>query len=74
MKVSKLSAKSQVTIPKDVREAIGVEPGDAVVYEIRGKVALLRKVQPFDRAFHSALSATLDEWASPEDDEAFRDL
>ncbi|MGH7858727.1 MAG: AbrB/MazE/SpoVT family DNA-binding domain-containing protein [Candidatus Binatia bacterium] len=74
MAAGKLSAKSQVTIPKKVREAIGVEPGDTVVYEIRGKVALLRKAQPFDSAFHSALSATLDEWASPEDDQAFRDL
>jgi len=30
--------------------------------------------EPFDTAFHDALSATLDEWTTPEDEEAFRDL
>jgi hypothetical protein len=30
--------------------------------------------RPFDKAYHEALSATLEEWSSPEDDEAFRDL
>lgn len=30
--------------------------------------------RPFDKAYHAALSATLEEWHSPEDDEAFRDL
>ncbi|MBI2964113.1 MAG: AbrB/MazE/SpoVT family DNA-binding domain-containing protein [Deltaproteobacteria bacterium] len=74
MKTSKLSSKGQVTIPKEVRDAIGVQAGDSVAYEVRGRLALVRKVEPFDRAFHSALSKTLGEWASPEDDEAFRDL
>jgi hypothetical protein len=31
-------------------------------------------VEPFDAEFHAALSVTLDEWNSPEDDEAFREL
>jgi len=31
-------------------------------------------VEPFDRAFHAALSETLTEWSSAEDEEAFRDL
>jgi len=35
---------------------------------------ILKRVEPFDAAFHQALSASLDEWDSPEDDEAFRDL
>jgi hypothetical protein len=34
----------------------------------------LRQLDRFDAAFHAALSATLEEWASPEDDEAFHDL
>jgi hypothetical protein len=29
---------------------------------------------PFDAAYHAAVSETLEEWASPEDEEAFRDL
>ena len=30
--------------------------------------------EPFDAAFDVALSQTMHEWASKEDDEAFRDL
>ena len=74
MTTSRLSAKGQVTLPKKVRETLSLGPGDLVAYEIgEGKVAI-RKVQPFDAAFHAALSATLDEWASKKDDEAFRGL
>ena len=51
-----------------------MEPGDRVVYEIENDQAALRRAEPIDVAFHAALSETLDEWASPEDDEAFRDL
>lgn len=74
MLTSRLSAKGQVTIPKEVREELDLGPGDLVAYEIRDGVAVLRRVEPFDRAFHAALSGTLDEWNTPEDDEAFRDL
>ena len=40
---------------------------------VDGKVVLTR-VDPFDAAYHAALSTTLEEWDSPEDDEAFKDL
>lgn len=43
-------------------------------YEIRDDEVVLRRVEPFDAAFHAALSVTLEEWSSPEDEEAFRDL
>lgn len=71
---SRLSSKGQVTIPVEVREKLQLEPGDRVVYEIENDQAVLRRAEPIDVAFHAALSETLDEWASPEDDEAFRDL
>jgi antitoxin PrlF len=71
---SRISSKGQVTIPKKVRDTLGAEPGDLVAYEVRGKVVTLKRVGPFDAAYHSALSKTLDEWASAEDEEAFRDL
>jgi AbrB family looped-hinge helix DNA binding protein len=72
---SKLSVKGQVTIPLPVRKALGLEPGDFVEYEIQeGDRVTLRRVEPFDVAFHQALASTLDEWSSPEDEEAFRDL
>lgn len=74
MLASRISAKGQVTIPKKVRDKIGARPGDTIVYDIRGESVTLRRAQPFDVAFHSALSTTLDEWASPEDEKAFHDL
>ncbi|MGE3976684.1 MAG: AbrB/MazE/SpoVT family DNA-binding domain-containing protein [Nitrospira sp.] len=74
MHASKLSAKGQVTIPRTVRERLGAKPGDIIAYEIKKGVVTLRRLQPFDAAFHAALSSTMDEWTTPEDDEAFRDL
>ncbi len=74
MKVTRLSNKGQVTIPKEVRKAIGLAPGDLVAYEIQDGVVILRRAEPFDAAFYAALSATLNEWNSPEDEKAFRDL
>jgi AbrB family looped-hinge helix DNA binding protein len=33
---SRISSKGQVTIPKQVRETLRVEPGDTIVYDIVG--------------------------------------
>ena len=74
MKASRLSSKGQVTIPIEVREAIGLEPGDLVAYEVKDGIVTLQRAEPFDAAFHAALSTTLTEWGSPEDEKAFRDL
>ena len=74
MLASKLSSKGQVSIPKKVRDAIGLKSGDVVLYEIKDGVVRLKRAEPFDAAFHTALSETLDEWSTPEDDEAFRGL
>lgn len=74
MQTSKLSSKGQVTIPREIREKVGLEPGHLVAYEVKDGVIILKRVEPFDAAFHEALSKTLDEWNSPEDEEAFRDL
>lgn len=72
--VSRISSKGQVTIPKKVRESMGAKPGDVVVYEVRGNVVTLRCLEPLDLVYHAALSGTLTEWATAEDDEAFGDL
>jgi antitoxin PrlF len=74
MLTSRLSAKGQVTIPKEIRGELDLDPGDLVGYEVREGVVVLRRVEPLDRAFHGALSDTLAEWDTTEDDEAFRDL
>lgn len=72
--VSRVSSKGQVTLPKKVREAIGVRPGDAVAYDVSKGSVTLRRAAPLDVAFHTALEQTLEEWASSEDEEAFGDL
>ena len=69
----RISAKGQVTIPKQVREGIGVQPGDYVACELHDGVAILRKAEAFDADYHRALTATLSEWNSPADNEAFHD-
>ena len=74
MQTSRLSRKGQLTIPGAIRKAIGLGPGDLVAYELHDGVILVKRVEPFDGPFHLALSETLDEWASSEDDEAFCDL
>jgi AbrB family looped-hinge helix DNA binding protein len=76
MQFSRLSAKGQITIPKEIRDILKLEPGDTVAYELQDGTVMLKRVapQPLDTGFHEALSATLDEWDTPEDNEAFRDL
>ncbi len=74
MKTSRLSSKGQVTIPKEIRETIGVEAGDMIAYEIENGVVVLKRVEPFDAVYHEAVSNTLEEWNTPEDEKAFRDL
>ncbi len=43
-----LTSKSQVTVPKDVRKVLGLNPGDKVRFEVEqgGKVVLRRGMQP----------------------------
>jgi antitoxin PrlF len=74
MHVSKLSIKGQVTIPMGIRKAMGIEPGDLVAYELRGNSVEIKRLDPLDAVYHASVSETLEEWNSPEDDEAFNDL
>jgi len=76
MNASKITTKGQVTIPKEVRERLRAKAGDVIAYEFQENgLVVVRKMEPFDAAWHRSLSSTLaDEWNSPEDDEAFGDL
>jgi antitoxin PrlF len=49
---AKVTSKGQVTIPKSVREKLGVRPGEAVGFEEKDGVLFIAKVvtkSPFDR-------------------------
>jgi AbrB family looped-hinge helix DNA binding protein len=73
--ISKVTSKGQTTIPKEVRDRLHVAAGDALVYEVQeNEAVMVRKARPIDTAWHAALSDTLEEWSSPEDEEAYRDL
>ena len=73
--VSKLTSKNQTTIPAPVREALGLSAGDFLSFEIiSGGSVVVRKWTPIDLEFALAVESTLSEWATQEDDEAYRDL
>ena len=75
MLTSKVTQKGQTTIPREVRVRLEVRPGDSIAYETTATGVLIRKVRPFDAAWHSGVARTLEaEWNSKEDDEDFRDL
>lgn len=40
---SRLTSKGQVTVPKSVREALGLEVGDQVVFRVEGRRAVLAR-------------------------------
>ena len=44
---AKVTSKGQVTVPKAVREALGIKEGDAVVFRVEGKRAVLAKTSDF---------------------------
>jgi AbrB family looped-hinge helix DNA binding protein len=47
-----LSAKNQIVIPRDAREALGVKPGDQLLVVVRGdKVIVLQK----PKSHHAAI-------------------
>lgn len=73
--IAKITSKGQTTIPQAVREALGVGPGDSIVWEVgRDEVARVRKVAPLDMEYLSAVEGGLSEWNCAEDEEAYRDL
>ena len=73
--VSKLTSRYQTTVPAVVREALCLEKGDVLAFEIAdGGAVTVRKAVALDQAFADALQSQLSEWATDEDDEAYRGL
>jgi len=72
--LSRLTSKGQATIPVEIRKALSLKEGDRVVFALeKGKVTL-RRAEAVDRAFLKLSEEAFDEWNSPEDEAAFRDL
>lgn len=71
---SRISPKGQVTVPVEVRQRLGLQPGTVVLFELRDNGALLRKgssgEHPADRVFGvlklgKSTDALLDEMRGP---------
>ena len=59
MILGRITAKAHTTIPRPVRLALGIKPGDEISYEIDGDRVILRRASdPFERPF-----ATFSEWS-----------
>lgn len=72
---SKVSSKAQTVLPKEVREKLGIRPGDIVRFRDTEQGIVIEK--------HESASneddlgdpfASFTEWATPEEDEAWKDL
>lgn len=73
--VAKITSKGQTTIPRDVRTALHVAPGDLIAWEVGDDgTATVRRVQPMDIEYLRAIEGTLSEWSGAADEEAYRDL
>ena len=74
MELAKITARGQTTIPKSIREAANLREGDVIAFEVEGNHLVVHKVTPRQDDYLQGLSGVLSEWASPEDEEAWRDL
>jgi len=68
---SKVSVKSQTVIPREVRERLGLKPGDMLRYRLTDKGVLLDKA-PANEA--DDLFATFSEWSNAADEKAYGSL
>ena len=73
--ISRITSKGQITIPKAVRSALGLEDGDLVSFALDDDHATLRKiVQQSEAAPPNTVGTDLTEWTSAADEDAYRDL
>jgi AbrB family looped-hinge helix DNA binding protein len=68
---AKITAKHQITLPKEVRERLHTQRGETVEFVLRGEDILVRKLH-MPRQDDPFLIFT--EWTSAADDEDYADL
>ena len=73
MILGKITAKAQTTIPRAVRLALGLKPGDDVVWEIEGDQVVMSRAHKTVDLFVGNFD-TFTEWASEADCRAFDNL
>jgi len=72
--LSRLTSKGQATIPVEVRRALRLQTGDRVVFDLKNGKVTLKRADALDAAFLKLSEIAFEEWNSPEDEVAFRDL
>ena len=66
---SKITSKGQVTVPKRVRESLGIKVGDSIAYEVNEDNAVIRRIPKIDVEWANSIENTLTEWVDGLDDE-----
>lgn len=78
MKPGKLTVKHQVTIPRDVRTALGLKAGDHVRFELRNGEAVITRDKSArtaaDAEWVEMMKLAMPEWFSEEEDAYWADL
>ena len=74
MELARIGTRGQTTIPKRVRMAADLSAGDTLAFEVKADHLIVRKMPVAQDAYLCALEHMLDEWNSPEDENAWRDL
>jgi antitoxin PrlF len=73
--VAKITAKGQTTIPRAVRNALHVVPGDLIAWDVAADgTATVRRLQAMDVEYLRALEGMLSEWSGAADDAAYGEL
>lgn len=68
---SKVSVKSQTVLPREVRERLGVKPGDRLRYVLDDAGVRIERTAPNEE---DDPFATFTEWAGEADEEAYAKL
>ena len=69
-----LTSKSKITIPVKIRQFLDLKPGDKINFIIQDGQIIISKAKPLDELYNQVISASLNEWSSSEDDEAYKNL
>ena len=74
MDIARITSKGQMTIPKRIREAAHLLSGDVMILEVEDGLVTMRKLPAGEDSYLKGVQETLQEWNSPEDNDAWRDL
>ena len=74
MILSRITSKSQTTVPRAVRQALHLQPGDTLAYRIEDGEVRISKLHEAAGSDLPDPFAAFVEWADALDTEDFRDL